>query len=152
MRKWLEANQLALNISKTNYIIFDSYAKKCDEFIRIKLGSKTISRVNFVKYLGIFVGSKLARKHHITELSKKLARTAGIFFKIRHFVTIEISELLYYSLFDPLISDRISIWGLNHPTNLKAVSKLPKNLSGLLHSMISMLILHLYFTDSKYSN
>ena len=39
VRKWLEANRLALNIGKTNYVIFHSHAKKCDEFIRIKLGS-----------------------------------------------------------------------------------------------------------------
>ena len=152
VRKWLEANGLALNIGKTNYVIFHSHAKKCDGFIRIKLGSKTISRVNSVKCLGILVDSKLTWKPHITDLSKKLARTTGIFFKIRHFATIEISKLLYYSLFDSFISYGISIWGLTHPTNLKALSKLQKKLLGLLHSMISMLILYLYFTDSKYSN
>ena len=31
VKKWLDANQLALNIGKTNYAIFHSQAKKCDE-------------------------------------------------------------------------------------------------------------------------
>ena len=35
VRKWLEANRLALNISKTNYVIFPSPAKNLNEFIRI---------------------------------------------------------------------------------------------------------------------
>ena len=38
VRKWLEANRLALNISKTNYVIFHSNSKKTNDFIRIKLG------------------------------------------------------------------------------------------------------------------
>ena len=152
MKKWLDANRLALNMGKTNYVIFHSHARKCDEFTRIKLGSKTISRVNSVKYLGILVDSNLTWKPHITELSKKLARTAGIFFKIRHFTSIETSKLLYYFLFDSFISYGISIWGLTHPTNLKALSKLQKWLSGLFHLLIGMLILHLYFTVCKYSN
>ena len=38
VRKWLEANRLSLNISKTNYVIFHSKVRKIDEFIRIKIG------------------------------------------------------------------------------------------------------------------
>ena len=41
VRKWLEANRLSLNISKTNYVIFHSKVSKIDEFIKIKIGSKT---------------------------------------------------------------------------------------------------------------
>ena len=38
VKKWLEANRLALNISKTNYVIFHSNSEKINDFIRIKLG------------------------------------------------------------------------------------------------------------------
>ena len=39
VKKWLDANRLSLNISKTNYVIFHSQSKRINEFIRIKLGS-----------------------------------------------------------------------------------------------------------------
>ena len=81
VRKWLEANRLALNIDKTNYVIFHSPTNKVDSFVRIKLGSKPISRVNSIKYLGVLIDSTLSSKQHIVELSKKLARTSGIFTK-----------------------------------------------------------------------
>ena len=89
-----------------------------------------ICRVSFIKYLGILVDSKLMWKPHITELSKKSARTAVIFFKMRHcyyqnYYTIHYLILLFFYV--------ISIWGLNHPTNLKAPSKLQKKLLGLVH-------------------
>ena len=99
VRKWLEANRLSLNISKTSYVIFHSKARKINEFIRIKIGSKTIKRENCVKYPGILVDSTLTWKPHITQLSKKLSRSVGIFFKIRHYVTSERLKLLYYLLF-----------------------------------------------------
>ena len=132
VRKWLEANRLSLNISKTNYVIFHSKVRKIDEFIRIKIGSKTIKRENYVKYLGILVDSALTWKPRITQLSKKLSRSVGIFFKIRHYVTPETLKLLYYSLFHSFISFGIAVWGLTHPTILEPLCKIQKKLSELL--------------------
>ena len=71
IKKWFDANRLALNITKTNYVIFHSPSKMIDQFIRVKLGSKSIDRANFVKYLGLLVDSTLSWKPHVTELSKK---------------------------------------------------------------------------------
>ena len=132
VRKWLEANRLSLNISKTNYVIFHSKVRKIDEFIRIKIGSKTIKRENYVKYLGILVDSALTWKPHITQLSKKLFRSVGIFFKIRHYVTPKTLKLLYYSLFHSFIYYGIAVWGLTHPTILDHLCKMQKKLSELL--------------------
>ena len=112
VKKWLEANRLALSINKTNYVIFHSLTTVINEFIRIKFGSRTINQSsNYVKYLGVLVDSTLTWKPHIIELSKKLARTVGIFFKIRHHVTPETLKLLYYSLFFSFTSYGISVWG-----------------------------------------
>ena len=126
VRKWLEANRLALNISKTNYVIFHSHSKKVSEFIRIKLGRKTINRVNYIKYLGVLVDSTLSWKPHVTELAKKLSRNCAIFFKLRHYVNPETLKLLYFSLFHSFISYGSSIWGLTHPSILDPLFKLQK--------------------------
>ena len=68
-------------------------------------------------------------KPHITELSKKLARSVGIFFKISHYVTLEALKLLYYSLFYSFISYCISVWGLTHPSVLDLLIKLQKTVT-----------------------
>ena len=60
------------------------------------------------------------------ELSKKLARTCGIFFKMRHYVTPETLELLYYSLFYSFLSCGIAVWGLTHPSVLDSLFKVQK--------------------------
>ena len=89
--------------------MFHSSTTVINEFIRIKLGSRTTNQVNYVKYLGVLVDSCFTWKAHIIELSKKLARTVGIFFKIRHYVTPETLKLLYYSLFFSCISYGIPV-------------------------------------------
>ena len=115
VKKWVDANRLALNITKTNYVNFHSPSKVIKQFIRIKLGSKPLNRVEYIKYLGILVDSALSWGPRITELSKKLARTTDIFFKIRHYVSLETLKLLYFSLFYSFVSYGITVWGLTHP-------------------------------------
>ena len=68
IKKWLDANRLSLNISKTNYVIFHSQSKRIYEFIRIRLGSKPLNRAEYIKYFGILVHSTLSWKPQITEL------------------------------------------------------------------------------------
>ena len=132
VRKWLEANRLSLSINKTNYAIFHSKVRKTNEFIRIKIGSKTIKHENYVKYLGILVDSMLNLETPYYTTIKKLSRSVGIFFRIKHYVTPETLKLLYYSLFHSFISYGISVWGLTHPTILDPLCKIQKKLSELL--------------------
>ena len=81
--------------------------KRIDGFIQIKLGRKPIKRVHHIKYLGVLVDSTISWKPHVTELSKKLAKSVGVFFKIRHYVTLETLKLLYYSLFYCFIQKKV---------------------------------------------
>ena len=99
LKKWLDANRLSLNIPKLIFVIFHSKPKNLNELIRIKFDSKLLTRVESIKYLGILVDFTLTWKNQISELSKKLPRTCGIFFRMRHYVTPETLKLLYHSLF-----------------------------------------------------
>ena len=69
----VDANQLALNIGKTNFVIIHSSQKKIAEQIIITFMKKKIQRKISVKFLGALLDSNLRRKSHITELSKKLS-------------------------------------------------------------------------------
>ena len=119
VKKWLDAIQLApaLNIEKTNFVIFHSPQRKIEENTVIKFMRKKISRKTSVKFLGILLDAHLSWKQQITELSKKLARTIGILYKIRHFVLLE-TPVLYFSLFYSFVSYGIAVWGLTHKSLL----------------------------------
>ena len=64
-------------------------------------------------FLGVLMDSTLSWKNHLTELSEKLARTAGIFYKIRHYAPKDTLILLYHAVFALFLSHFVSIWDLS---------------------------------------
>ena len=44
VRKWLEANRLALNIDKTNFVLFHSSQRNLTEHIVLKIGNKNSNK------------------------------------------------------------------------------------------------------------
>ena len=84
--EWLCINRLSLNISKTNFVVFHAINKPKYP-ITILINKQAIEEVKFVKYLGVLIDSHLTFKAHIDELTKKIARSVGILYKLRPFVT-----------------------------------------------------------------
>ena len=79
IKRWLESNRLALNIDKTNFVLFHSSSKKITEFITIKIGRKKIKQENHVRFLGVLLDSTLSWKTHIAELSKNYQELLACF-------------------------------------------------------------------------
>ena len=128
VKSWLDCNKLALNIDKTNFVLFHSPRKKLPDVIDIKLGKENISRSKYVKFLGILLDEHLTWKYHISELHKKLTRTCGIFFKIRHYIPLQPLLSLYNSLFSSFLNYGITAWGLTYDTYLKPLYLLQKKI------------------------
>ena len=126
VRKWLEANRLALNIEKNNFVLFHPPRHKFNAQITLKFGKKKISQETCIKFLGVLLDSHLSWKSHITELSKKLSRTVGLFYKVRHYAPLETLKLLYHGIFHPFISYGVQVWGLTYKSYLDPVFVLQK--------------------------
>ena len=48
----------------------------------------------------------------MSELSKKLARTVGLSYKIRHYAPRDTLVLLYHAIFASFLTYGVSTWGL----------------------------------------
>ena len=59
LQLWLNVNRLALNISKTNYVIFHPFNKPLNQKITLKISIKSISQQNYIKYFGVIIDIKL---------------------------------------------------------------------------------------------
>ena len=103
VKKWLDVNKLSLNIDKTNFIIFKSPQHSVSGTVDIKIGNLAIKQTCYVKFLGVLLDENLSWKYHKSELSKRLARTCGVLFKIRHFLPVNVLICLYNSLFSSFI-------------------------------------------------
>ena len=86
----------------------------------LKIGKKKIV-MKIVKILGVLHDSSLSWKHHIAELSKKLARIIRIFYKVKHLIPLETLKILYHSLLYSFVSYGITVWGLTDKSYLDPV-------------------------------
>ena len=69
LSEWLKLNRLALNISKTNFLIFNTDRRKLSHNVTLKLDKKAITEKQSIKYLGVIVDHHLMWKDHILTIS-----------------------------------------------------------------------------------
>ena len=127
-----------MNAEKTNFVPFHSPRNEPVSQIILRFGKKKISQENCVKFLGLLFDSNLNWKPHITELSKKLSRTVGLFYKIQHYAPLETLKPLYYGIFFPFLSYGIHVWGLTNRIYLNLIFVLQKKvLKSITFNVIS---------------
>ena len=119
VKKRFGANKLLWNVDKTSFVIFHSPKTMLDKAINVKIGKDLVKQAKYVKFLGILLDESLTWKYHLTELSKKLTRTCGIAFKIRHLLPTSVLVSLSCSLFSSFLQYGITVWGLTYISSTK---------------------------------
>ena len=84
---WLNSNRLALNVSKTNFVIFSAKNKPLKP-VTIIINGPSIEQKDYVNYLGDLIDSKLLFKQHIIGITKKISRAIGLLYELRHYVSM----------------------------------------------------------------
>ena len=110
VKKWLDVNKLALIIDIPHFAIFHSPQRPLYVNVAIKYHKQHVKKAKYVNLLGL-LDDNLSWKPHLSELSKRLARTCGIFFKARHLPTNRLASL-YYSLFALFLQYEFIVWKL----------------------------------------
>ena len=122
--KWLFANKISLNCSKTEMIIFKKPSDKINFKFRIKLNGHLLLPSDSIKYLGVLLDPTLNWKLHCDVLSKKLHRANGMLMKIRHYVCKKELKSIYFALFSSHLSYGSQIWGQYKNINTEKIFKL----------------------------
>ena len=68
----------------------------------VNTGNYQIAHTNCTKYLGVILDDKLSWRQHITNLEDALARSLGIVYMTRHYLTSSLKPV-YFSLQPPSI-------------------------------------------------
>ena len=123
--KWLLANKISLNCSKTELIFFHRPGENPTQnfCFKIKINGHKIEPTDHIKYLGIYLDSILSGKYHCEQLSKKLRRANGMLSKVRHYVPKEELKSIYHSIFSSHMIYGCQIWG-QVSQNVKNIQKL----------------------------
>ena len=108
-----KANRVALNIQKTNFMLFGFKHIPITEFrdFYIKIDSINISRVETTKFLGIIIDEKLKWQHHISYVALKLAKSIGILNRLKTKLPKSCLLTVYYSLIYPHLTYCNIVWG-----------------------------------------
>ena len=130
---WLYANKIALNVEKTEIILFKTRAKNYDADLKIKLCRKRIYASQYVKYLGVFIDENLNWEKHINEISTKLIKGNAMLSKFRHFVNKDILLSVYYGIFHSHLAYLCLVWG-QAKFSLNRITLLQKRAIKILHS------------------
>ena len=132
--KWLLANKISLNCSKTELIIFKKTEDKFEHKFNIKLNGQLIEPSDSIRYLGIYLDSSLSGKHHCDILSKKLNRANGMLMKIRHYVQKDDLKSIYYAIFSSHMIYGSQIWGQSINTHTEKIFKLQNRALRIIES------------------
>jgi len=115
VEKWLNANKISLNYSKTKYLLIKPKTRNAtlsDFHVTIK-GIK-LEKCKSAKYLGVVVDENLDWKPHIQNLQKKIARAVGIISKLRYYLNQKNLIIMYHAFFVHICySDRIRKFSRN---------------------------------------
>ena len=72
---WLIANQLSINLKKTNYVIFKPRQKRLNlTNFSLKIKNNLIERKSSIKFLGVIIDEHLSRKEHISTVAAKISK------------------------------------------------------------------------------
>jgi hypothetical protein len=134
--KWVAANGLALNLKKTNYMIFAR--QKVDLPEPLKVSNVVIERKTETRFLGVILDDKLKWNSHITHLKTKMSRYIGILYKIKRYLPFQARLQIYHSFVQSHLNYCSLIWGFSTRSNIQSVfSKQKKGMRAIVPGFIN---------------
>lgn len=110
--KWVENNKLVLNVIKTKYMIICTTRKRRKlKPWHLTYGSVHIEEATEVKLLGVRKQNNLSWAAHITDLSKRVMKMAGMIGRIVKFLSKDTLKVICHSLIYSHISYCCAVWG-----------------------------------------
>ena len=126
--KWTQYNRLTINIAKTQMVNFSNRTFDDRDENFIKLGVENLQFSNLCKYLGINMDHKLKFSNHIDGVAGKIARSTGIFYRIKHLLPLDARIKFYYAYVYPFLSYCVVVWGGTYSTHLECLRVQQKRL------------------------
>lgn len=129
---WCAKNGLMLNSGKTTVMEFMTKNTTTDSSILTRVESQSIENTSTTKFLGLYIDQKITWNGHIEYILPKLASCSFLIQSIRNTVSISVLKLVYYGLFQSILSYGLIYWGLASGTDriFKAQKRVIRYISG----------------------
>ena len=112
VHKWMLANKLSLNSSKTEFLLIGSNhrLKNLINQPNIKIDQDKIKQVHYSRLLGVQIDEKLTWNKHVEDVAKKATSGVGAIRRIRDFVDRETLISIYNALGRPHFEYCSEVW------------------------------------------
>ena len=128
LQNWLLANQLSLNVLKTEYMYFasDYNLSNLGIFVidPLKIGEQPITRVRSTKSLGVVFDQRLVWEEHVDSLCKRVSSGLAALKQARQYVPQDTLLMIYNAVIKPLFDYCDVVWGNLNKTLMARLQKL----------------------------
>ena len=137
--EWCSANFIALNLSKTNFIIYGRKSNICPRITRVTSSKYllSISRVNVIKYLGLMIDERLSFKTHIQNIRLKISRYVGLMRRLKHYLPYSALRSIYFALIQSNINYCSLVYLSTFKSHIKPIQILQNKAVRILKLFIS---------------
>ena len=104
----------ALNVTKTEVVIFRAKGKVFDTDLKLKMCGKKLYPSHHVKYLGVYLDEYLNWATHVNQLCVKLVKASAILSKI-YFINETTLQSIYFAIFNSHLSYACTAWRQSIP-------------------------------------
>ena len=113
INRWLIANKLTLNMTKTEFMLIGSRQKlnSLSAFPVLEINGTQLNRVNFTKSLGVLIDENLTWSNHINAITKKISSGIGSIKRISHCVPPATLHTIYHGLVQSHFDYCSVVWG-----------------------------------------
>jgi hypothetical protein len=136
LRWWFTTNLMVMS-PKTKYIIFNlrknivlesllKYHQTNCTFELNRCRCLDLEQVDEIKYLGLWVDSRLSWKKHVSYLKSKLVNYIRIFYMLRTVCYPDLLRSMYFALINSKIEYGLEIWGGAFSTTIRPIIILQK--------------------------
>jgi hypothetical protein len=123
MIKWFEANQLVLNMDKTNMLKFKT-SNVPHQPLTTGYKQKYVKELTGIKFLGVRIDSCLTWKNQIEQVIPKLSAACYAVRMMYHIMNIDALRMIYFWYFDSVMEYGTIFWG--NSASVDKVFKLQK--------------------------
>lgn len=128
---WLYHNKLKININKTKYIAFKQKNKIINN-LDIRINNLSLESVNFIKYLGLTIDSRLNWSNHIESVTNKILPMVQIIYRCRSYLSNKTKLSVYNTFFLSHFRYMLPIWGTCGKTQFHPVEVLQNKILKVL--------------------
>ena len=134
--KWVNCNGLALNLKKTQYMIFSRC--KTDLPSPLFISNKLIERKQEARFLGVIVDESLNWTKHVKTVESKMARYIGLMYKLKKLLPLGARLQIYHSFVQSHVNFCALVWGFSSRSNIELLfSKQKKGIRAVMPGYVN---------------